>query len=115
MRSQRRLTPGAADGAAASEPEPLDRDGHSPMLTDDIRNETTAGKHGPALVAVLVHGTWAPQAPWTCEGSPFRGQLEKQLGVPVQFRRLPWSGVNSHMHRLEAAAVLRQLLEAEPD
>ncbi len=67
--------------------------------------------HGsPSIVAVLVHGTWSRDASWTLDQSPFQRELAEQLGCRIHFRRLCWSGVNSHTHRLKAAADLRDLL-----
>ncbi len=65
----------------------------------------------PSAVVVLVHGTWAPEAPWTCDDSKFRSKLKEQLGVPVRFCRFRWSGANSHTHRILAAAELRRCLK----
>jgi hypothetical protein len=71
------------------------------MIADEARR---------AVVAELVHGTWARNAPWTRDGSCFREQLAKQIGAPVEFRRFCWSGVNSHTHRMEAARRLQEYL-----
>lgn len=64
----------------------------------------------------LVHGTYAPDAPWTHEGSPLRKRLESELSpVPIDFRTIEWSGNNRHADRVQAAGKLVQEIEATLD
>jgi hypothetical protein len=66
----------------------------------------------PECVITLVHGTWAPDAPWTKEGSSLRAKLRNRLGERTVFRTFTWSGRNSHLARLQAGVELRSDLEA---
>jgi hypothetical protein len=58
-------------------------------------------------VITLIHGTWAPYAPWTDADSPISRALEScDLEDPV-IVRFVWSGRNRHLARLRAAEALR--------
>jgi len=66
---------------------------------------------------VLVHGTFAPRAPWTQDGSSLRRALTDALGN-VTFHAFEWSGRNSYGDRGEAgrrlAAFLDDIARAAP-
>ena len=62
------------------------------------------------IVLTLIHGTWAPHAPWTLPDSPLRKALASQLGDRIAFETLEWSGANTHRARREAAQKLRAQL-----
>ena len=53
------------------------------------------------LTVTLVHGTWAPGAPWTQEGSPLWRELKARFGDSVAVDRFDWSGDNNRIARLE--------------
>jgi hypothetical protein len=61
---------------------------------------------GSKCVVTLVHGTWAPNAPWTDGTSAFCEEINKQLDGAVEFHPFNWSGGNSHDDRLLAARSL---------
>lgn len=69
-------------------------------------------------VVTLVHGTGAPYAPWTQEGSHLCTRLSLALGHDATFRQFHWSGANSARARREAAAELTTdligVIEREP-
>ncbi len=51
----------------------------------------------------LVHGTFAPDAEWTGEGSLLRKAIERELpNARVKFHSPQWTGRNSHCDRIEA-------------
>lgn len=58
----------------------------------------------------LVHGTFAPNAAWTGEGSSLRRALAERLG-DVTFHAFAWSGLNSYADRAEAGAALARFLD----
>jgi hypothetical protein len=60
----------------------------------------------------LVHGTFAPNANWTQEGSVLRKTFEKALGGKRQAQFVPvgWSGANSQTERLSGSAKLSEKL-----
>ena len=67
----------------------------------------------------LVHGTFAPNAPWTKHGSALRTRLQKELGEKVVFHDdFQWSGWPSHLARHRAGRRFRDYLlnltEREP-
>jgi pimeloyl-ACP methyl ester carboxylesterase len=67
-------------------------------------------------VALLVHGTWAPESPWTLPDSPLCRTLRNAHFVPRVFE---WTGKNSVRARAaasdELAAELRSIYDAAPD
>src|SRR5215470_5590384 len=67
-----------------------------------------------SFVITLVHGTWAPGAPWTKCNSPFRKQLREELknqhATSVKFFRIDWGGRNTHQDRRKASICLRKQL-----
>lgn len=64
--------------------------------------------HASKIIVFLVHGTWAGDADWTQDKSPFVSCLKTHLQpVKIEFRRFCWSGSNTHTHRLRAAEKLR--------
>jgi len=69
-----------------------------------------ANHHGEWIV-VLIHGTYARDAPWTQEGSDLCKVLGDRSGHSVLFRRFRWSGANSHRARLKAGTRLRRSLQ----
>ncbi len=60
---------------------------------------------------VLIHGTFAPNAPWTDSNSDFCKRITNQLDGDVTFQVFNWSGKNSHKSRLSAAKELKAILE----
>jgi len=54
----------------------------------------------------LVHGTFAPKAPWTQNEEQFCQNLEKELASPVSYQTLEWSGKNRSAARTSAAKAL---------
>lgn len=65
-----------------------------------------------ALNIVLIHGTFAPKAPWTKSGSDFCENLILALEpAKVNIIAYTWSGVNSHKARVEESKRLANLLE----
>lgn len=71
---------------------------------------------GPPVscVVTLVHGTWAPDAAWTREGSPFCIQLENELRkrrfARVRFTRCNWPAGDSHEDRRVGSILLHKHL-----
>jgi hypothetical protein len=62
---------------------------------------------------VLVHGTFARDAPWTRAESDFLIALAAQLNEEVRVVQHLWSGRNSFADRVSAAAELRQAILGE--
>ena len=61
------------------------------------------------VVIHLVHGTFAPDAPWTQSDSSFQKKLKCRLPeLDVQFEAPQWGGQNQHSARLKAATKLRE-------
>ncbi len=61
------------------------------------------------VVIHLVHGTFAPDAPWTQSDSSFQKKLKCRLPeLDVQFEAPQWGGQNQHSARLRAATKLRE-------
>lgn len=69
-------------------------------------------------VIVLVHGTFANQAPWIKENSIFVNGLKSRLGVNSKIIPFNWSGKNSYLGRVNAgedlALVLNQISNDYP-
>src|SRR5262252_9606508 len=67
-------------------------------------------------VITLVHGTWAPHAPWTYEDSllcrTLRSELMAAGASVVEFTRAGWSGRNRHEERQVASLNVARHLEA---
>jgi len=57
----------------------------------------------PKYCITLVHGTFAPDAPWTREGSVLRNTLQSSLDGKVLFSAPNWGGANSPGTRRSAA------------
>lgn len=83
------------------------------------RHSETANK--TPVVVTLVHGTFAPGADWTKEGSKLRHQIADALGEQgqaVHFDVFEWSGRNSHKARIKAgyelADHISQLRKSRP-
>jgi pimeloyl-ACP methyl ester carboxylesterase len=72
----------------------------------------------PKYCITLVHGTFAPKAPWTQDGSILHQTFQNNLDGPILFSSLAWSGANSPWVRHEAAqqlaAHLNDQIEAHP-
>lgn len=66
----------------------------------------------PQAVVWLVHGTFAPNAPWTRKGSKLRQKIVQSIEGDVQFRIFNWSGRNSIVARRKASNRLTQELIA---
>lgn len=72
------------------------------------------------VVVILIHGTWAPNAPWTQPDSWFRDTLSDALSsrgiVAPEIDRIGWSGANTHAARAEGSLRLSdKLLELQVD
>ncbi|WP_439544079.1 esterase/lipase family protein [Hyphomicrobium sp.] len=61
----------------------------------------------------LVHGTFAPEAPWTNEGSYLCQALQVRFTGTAEIHRFQWTGKNNHRHRRQAASELEAHLTAE--
>lgn len=64
---------------------------------------------------VLVHGTWARDAPWTGEASRLRTALAEHCPQPVSFYVFAWSGRNSFRDREAAVSALQHVLRERAD
>lgn len=72
----------------------------------------------PAMIFVLVHGTYVPKTRWTQPGSEFRENLRRASVAcgPINFYEFVWRGAlnsrfnNSHRLRLNAGQQLRRHL-----
>jgi hypothetical protein len=64
---------------------------------------------------ILVHGTFARNAPWAHSDSEFCKTLASELGGEVSYRTFNWSGSNSHKSRVIASHHLRLMLEEYVD
>jgi uncharacterized membrane protein len=62
----------------------------------------SAGEATAPCIVTLVHGTFAPKAAWTRDGSPLRAALKEALGN-VTFVTHDWSGKNTLEERLSEA------------
>jgi hypothetical protein len=74
---------------------------------------TAGGPHclaGEALLVTLVHGTFAPNAPWTAAGSSLFEATRRALGDAAQIDAFVWSGANSHAVRRQAGQSLAAFL-----
>ena len=80
--------------------------------------EASMNTEQPKYCVTLVHGTFAPNAPWTQDGSILRQTLQNHLDGPILFSSLAWSGANSPWVRHEAAQQLaghlKNQIEAYP-
>ncbi len=66
----------------------------------------------PIFVVHLIHGTWAPNAPWASpRGCALVTALQTALGPNCQFTAPGWSGVNSFSARDAAARNLSSHLQ----
>lgn len=59
----------------------------------------------------LIHGTFAKNASWTRDGSPFRRQLVAESNADMAFEAPKWSGRNSGTARERAARGLARKLD----
>lgn len=69
-----------------------------------VRRHSAAANKAP-IVITLVHGTFAPGAAWTKDGSTLRRQIADALGSQdqvVHFDVFKWSGRNTHKARIKA-------------
>ncbi len=55
----------------------------------------------PALVCIVVHGTFAPDAEWTHENAALRRAIAARAGGNVTFEVCKWSGLNTHAGRIK--------------
>jgi hypothetical protein len=62
-----------------------------------------------ATIFSLVHGTFAPNAPWTRSNSPLVERLKREFPQST-FRPFLWSGDNSHRARASAAEALADFI-----
>jgi len=73
------------------------------MITDAHRDD---------VHVVLVHGTFAPKAPWTNHSSEICQSISRQLSdFNVKFHTPQWSGANSHSDRIRAGKELAEYTE----
>jgi pimeloyl-ACP methyl ester carboxylesterase len=63
------------------------------------------------VIAVLVHGTFSPNAAWTREGSHLCDALREAFGPDLHIERFEWSGANSFGARGIAAAGLAATID----
>lgn len=56
----------------------------------------------------IIHGTWARDAQWIQDASPFCSALKSAFGERLAIERFRWSGSNSHRARRRASIELRQ-------
>ena len=61
---------------------------------------------------VLVHGTFATNAPWMQPDAPLIQSLKQQFGEESKFHRFNWDGKNSYASRNNAANALAALLQS---
>jgi pimeloyl-ACP methyl ester carboxylesterase len=63
---------------------------------------------------ILVHGTWAPKAPWTDSNSSVLCQEITSQLKPIEtvFHRADWTGNNNHRDRMNAAQNLIKLSQS---
>ena len=66
------------------------------------------------LRLILVHGTWARNAPWTQETSPIVIALKREFESIKSVERIDWSGSNSFAARFDARETLVALLGSIP-
>ncbi len=70
-------------------------------------------------VVTLVHGTFAPHAPWVQPGSRLREALARELGTNVEFQTINWTGRNRFKDRFRAveaaAASVAASVQRNPD
>jgi len=70
----------------------------------------------PKIVVTLVHGTRAPNAPWTQPGSKMYTQvLDKIPGWEATINTFPWVGKNSAVARQRKAEALASQLKQQFD
>src|SRR4051794_35949670 len=74
------------------------------------------------IVVTLVHGTFAPEAAWTKEGSKLRAAIVEAFAPRrVHFDRVVWRGWlgtgvnNGHRFRLAGGERLRRQIRDDPD
>ncbi len=70
----------------------------------------TARASAGAFEITLVHGTFAPDAAWTRDGSSLRRALAERL-PNAAFHAFAWSGANAYADRAEAARSLALFLD----
>lgn len=81
---------------------------HSP----DNRPVPARSRNADLVVVVLVHGTFAPKAPWSRSDSDFAEALALRLGPNTLVETFDWSGANSHEARLLAGQQLSERLRS---
>jgi hypothetical protein len=64
-------------------------------------------------VILLVHGTFAPNAPWTRPDSLLCQQLRTHLNDP-DIRSIPWSGRNTFVARTQAGECIAEAVQSIP-
>lgn len=62
------------------------------------------------VVVTFVHGTFAPDAPWTHEDAMLPRELLRQFQGHCSIYTLDWSGENNHYARMRAAQALQRHL-----
>jgi pimeloyl-ACP methyl ester carboxylesterase len=67
------------------------------------------------LTLMLLHGTWARDAPWTRPDGPLVAALRKAFPNLKGFDRIAWTGKNTFKARLEGADRLIESLSVLPD
>lgn len=88
------------------------------MSASEAALQSIAGTAVPdppeTYVVTLVHGTWAEDAAWTQEGSPFCIQLEEELrkrrSAKVRFTRCNWPARDKHEDRRLGSILLHKHL-----
>lgn len=67
-------------------------------------------KLGANTLVILVHGTFAKNAPWTKENSFFSGKLKEHTQEDYDHTFFNWGGMNSHSNRIRGGDALKALL-----
>ncbi|WP_435007751.1 esterase/lipase family protein [Tundrisphaera lichenicola] len=79
------------------------------MMKDKESDPASDQAPHPHYVITLVHGTFAPRARWTQDGSLLREVLKERLvASSTVFETFRWTGGNSHFDRIKAGLAFRK-------
>lgn len=78
-----------------------------------MQPEETPSIRSPQPLIILVHGTFARNAPWTWPESPLPMSLRQRLGNP-KIQVVQWTGHNTFLARIEASEQIINLLQSVP-
>jgi len=80
-----------------------------------MQSTNTCHASAPQPLVILVHGTFAPNAPWTWSDSPLQTSLRHGLDDPL-IQAVQWTGRNTFLDRIEAGMKILEALEStSPD